>query len=153
MPVIIDGNNLLHSLPRHAQDRSWVRQQALDAVRDHAMRLTVVFDGPPPDGSPEVENLGRVTVRYAGPSSADDVIVSLIPQGGQAAHWTIVTDDRTLRDRARERGAQARTLAEWRSRRSRRPRRPQHEAKLSASEIAAWEAYFSTGKDGEDPER
>ena len=153
MPIIIDGNNLLHSLPEHSRHRGSVRQLVLDAVRNQTMRLTVVFDGPPPDGSPEVENLGRVTVRYAGSSSADDVIIALIPPGGRAAQWTVVTDDRTLRDRARECGAQARTLAEWRSRRSRRPRQPRHEAQLSAREIADWEAYFSSGRDGEDSQR
>jgi len=46
-----------------------------------------------------------------------------------------------------------RTLKEWRTRKTRGTRRPVREPKLSAREIADWEAYFSTGRDGEDPER
>jgi hypothetical protein len=153
MPVIIDGNNLLHSLPSDERDRSGVRRRALDTVRHEGVKLTVVFDGPPPSGSPELEQLGQVTVRYCGRSSADDVIVGLLHSSGRAADWVIVTDDRALGDRVRECGARVRTLKEWRTRKTRGTRRPVREPKLSAREIADWEAYFSTGRDGEDPER
>ena len=153
MPIIIDGNNLLHSLPTHARDRSSVRHQALERVRHEGVSLTVVFDGPPPKGSPETEHLGRVSVRYSGPSSADDVIVGLLSSSGRAAEWVVVTNDRALRDRVRECGAQVRTLKEWRSRRSGEPRRPAHEPKLSSHEVVDWEAYFSSSREDEDPER
>jgi hypothetical protein len=53
MPLIIDGNNLLHSLPREEQNRSEVRRQVLETVRQQRVRVTVVFDGPPPSGTPE----------------------------------------------------------------------------------------------------
>jgi hypothetical protein len=153
MPVLIDGNNLLHNLPSDQRQRSSVRRQALDAVRHKGMKLTVVFDGPPPPGSPELEHLGQVSVRYSGQFSADDVIVSLLRSNSRAADWVVVTDDQALRDRVRVWGAQVRSLAQWRARRSREPRRPGREAKLSADEVADWEAYFSTGKFDEDPER
>ena len=147
MPVIIDGNNLLHSLPKLEQNRDSVRRGALDTVRHEGVSLTVVFDGPPPAGSPELEHLGRVSVRYSGSSSADDVIVSLLPSSGRAAEWVVVTDDRALRDRVRERGARVRTLREWRSRGTRKPRRPSREAKLSSREVADWEAFFASRDD------
>jgi hypothetical protein len=151
MPVVIDGNNLVHSLPGRARGRGDVRRQMLDAVRREGMLITVVFDGPPPQGSPDLEHLGRVTVRYSGAASADDVILKLIPDGSAAAQWVVVTDDRGLRDLARRRGAGVRSLAEWRNRRPPPPRQGVREPRLSSREIADWEAYFSGKNHAEDP--
>ena len=150
MPILIDGNNLLHSLPRNERSRDAVRRRALDTVRHEGVSLTVVFDGPPAAGSPEIEHLGQVHVRYSGSSSADDVIIGLLPQGGRATEWVVVTDDRGLRDRARERGARARTLSQWRSRRVSKPRREAPEPKLSSRELRQWEEFFAAGGDAED---
>ncbi len=151
MPVVIDGNNLLHSTPR-AGRRGDVRRQALDQVRAAKVTITVVFDGPPPTGSPSVEHLGSVTVRYSGGRSADDEIVSLLPSGGAAADWVVVTDDRALGRRVRDRGGRVRTLAEWRRRRPRSPRRQvsPKEPKLSSREIAEWEAFFTSDRGDDD---
>ena len=151
MPVIIDGNNLLHSLPSQEQNRESVRRRALDAVRHGGMSLTVVFDGPPPVGSPDPEHLGRLTIRYSGASSADDLILRLLPKSGRASEWVVITDDRALRDRVIEQGAQVRTLREWQSRRPRKPRRISREPKLSSREVADWESFFSS--EGDDEER
>ena len=52
--------------------------RALETVRHEGVKLTVVFDGPPPSGSPALEHLWQVSVRYSGRSSADDVIVDLL---------------------------------------------------------------------------
>jgi hypothetical protein len=152
MPVIVDGNNYLHSLPNPEQNRDGVRRRALDAVRHGGMSLTLVFDGPPPVGSPDPEHLGRLTIRYSGASSADDLILRLLPRSGGASEWVVVTDDRALRDRVREVGAQVRTLKEWRARGTRKPRRPSREAKLSSHDIADWEAFFASRED-DDPTR
>lgn len=150
MPVIIDGNNLLHSLPPSQRNRANVRQGALDQVRHEAMQVFLVFDGPPPVGSPPKEHLGRVTVQYSGAVTADDVIIELVPVGRPASQWVVVTDDRALRDRARSKGASVRTLAEWRGRRRTSKRRSSFESKLSSHDIADWENYFSTEHDSED---
>ena len=147
MPVIIDGNNFLHSLPSQEQNRDSVRRRALDTVRQGRLSLTVVFDGPPPGGSPDPEHLGRLTILYSGASSADDLILRLLPRSGRASEWVVVTDDRALRDRVREQGAQVRTLSEWRSRRSRKLRRVSREPKLSSREVADWETFFSSRED------
>lgn len=147
MPVIIDGNNLLHSLPRHERNRGSVRRRALDTIRHGGMSLTVVFDGPPPEGSPDPEHLGRLTIRYSGASSADDLILRLLPHSGRASDWVVVTDDGVLRDRVRERGGEVRTLGEWRSRRPRKPRRVSREPKLSSREVADWEKFFASRED------
>lgn len=119
-------------------------------VRSESVRIVVVFDGPPPQGSPIDEHLGRVRVRYSGSAAADDVIIELIPGGKGAAQWVVVTDDRALRDRARSKGAGVRTLAEWRAPRRSRTRRTLHESKLSSRDIADWQDYFSTGGEQEE---
>jgi uracil-DNA glycosylase len=150
MPVVVDGNNLLHSLPGGGRGRDEVRRRALETVRREGLQLTVVFDGPPPSGSPGVEHLGRVTVRYSGSATADEVILGLLPGGGAASQWVVVTDDRGLRLLARQRGANVRSLAQWRSRRRTPPRRAPREPRLSSHEIAEWEAFFAGRDHGED---
>jgi hypothetical protein len=146
VPILIDGNNLLHRSGE--RDRASVRARVLDATRHEAMSVTVVFDGPPPAGSPLREHLGRVTVVYSGSRSADDVIVESIPGGPAARQWAVITDDRGLAARARERGAAVRSLAQWRSRRKQpAPARAGVETKLSSREIADWEEFFSGGSD------
>jgi hypothetical protein len=148
MPLIVDGNNLLHSLPRADRNRSEVRRQVLEAVRQQRVRVTVVFDGPPPTGTPELEHLGSVTVRYSGKLSADKVILDLVA-AGNAADWVVISDDRELRNLARERGAAVRSLGEWKGRRSKPGRRAGREPKLSSHEVAEWESYFSAGREKE----
>ena len=153
MPVIVDGNNLLHSLPSHQRDRASVRHEALDTARHEEMSLTVVFDGPPPSGSSDTEHLGRVTIRYSGAASADELILRLLAKQGGASSWVVVTDDRELGAKARDRGAKVRTLREWRSRKSRKRKSKTTEPKLSSHEVADWQAYFSAGGDDESSER
>ena len=150
MPVVIDGNNLLHRLPPEQRSRADVRRRALDLVRHESVRLVVVFDGPPPAGSPTDEHLGKVHVRYSGAASADDVILKLLPDGRAAAQWVVVTNDRRLGDLARSKGAGVRTLAEWLGRRGAPKKRDGYESKLSSHAIADWERYFSTGGEPED---
>ncbi|HSL19647.1 MAG TPA: NYN domain-containing protein [Methylomirabilota bacterium] len=151
MPIVVDGNNLLHLLPRPERSRAAVRRQVLDATRHETLSVTVVFDGPPPEGAPDRESLGRVTVVYAGSRSADDVIVALLPEGAAARQWSVVTDDRGLAERVRARGAAVRRLADWqRRRRPQQPQRPQVESKLSSREIEEWESYFADVPDADD---
>ncbi len=150
MPVLIDGNNLLHQLETKNASRTDVRRAVLDACRHERMRVTVVFDGPPPAGTPTRELLGSVTVLYAGSSSADDVIVRQLPRGVEARNWVVVTDDRELRGRATQWGAQVRGLREWQAKPRRPAPRARPEPKLSSHDIAEWEAYFAG--EGEDDE-
>ena len=149
MPVVVDGNNLLHSLPPQHRSRADVRRHALDLVRRESLQVVVVFDGPPPQGSPATEHLGRVTVRYSGAAAADDVIIEMVPAGREASQWVVVTDDRALRARARSKGTSVRTLAEWRGRRP-AARRSSQESRLSSHEIAQWEEFFAHGDDNEE---
>jgi hypothetical protein len=88
-----------------------------------------------------------VTVVYGGATSADDVIIQRLPVGKQARNWVIVTDDRGLGARARERGATVRGLAEWSRKPKSTPKRPRTESKLSSHEIADWQAFFQGDPD------
>ncbi len=149
MPIAVDGNNLLHRLPPAQRTRAEVRRRVLEIVRNETIQVIVVFDGPPPGGSPATEHLGRATVRYSGAVAADDVIVGLIPGGRDASQWVVVTDDRALGARARAMGAGVRTLAEWRGRR-RQGTRTDVQPRLSSREITEWEEYFSTRDETDD---
>ena len=74
--------------------------QALAASSDDA--LAVVLDGRPLSGLPEGKHQG-VAVYYAtrpGPNAADDRIIDLIAADADPGSLTIVTSDRTLRERA-----------------------------------------------------
>ena len=147
MPLLIDGNNLMHSLRRGGSDRNDVRRLVLDACRRERMKVTVVFDGPPPMGTPTREMLGPVTVVYSGSESADDIILRHVPTGGSAREWVVVTDDRGLARRARQRGALVRSVADWRQPRRARAPGPERQSKLSTREIAEWEDFFSGSRD------
>jgi predicted RNA-binding protein with PIN domain len=150
MPLLIDGNNLLHHLPKSSRARSGVRALVLEATRHERMSVVVVFDGPPAAGSPEHEALGRVAIVYSGAGSADEVIIRRIPAGRSARQWVVVTDDRALADRVRQRGATVRTLGEWSARPRPAPPRTRTEAKLSSREVAEWEEVFKRRRD-DDP--
>ena len=151
MPILLDGNNLLHRLPKPQRSRSAVRTQVLEVTRHETMSVTVVFDGPPPAGTPARESLGRVTVVYSGSKSADDVIVAMLPRGAAAKQFSVVTDDRRLADRVRDRGAKVRRLAEWQGRRKQKPpRRSSYESKLSSHDVQDWEKFFSEGSEDND---
>ena len=89
-----------------------MRRLTLDLARHEKVRVTVVFDGPPPSGSPQTQSLGPVAIRYAGSRSADDVIVTFLPAGAAARDWVVVTDDRELGARVRRRGGRVRSLRE-----------------------------------------
>lgn len=147
MPLVIDGNNLLHTFALNQRSRDDVRRRVLETVRHESLQVTVVFDGPPDGGSPPIEHLGRVTIHYSGTSTADDVILRLLPKGGGAADWTVVTDDHDLRSRVRQARGHVRSLAEWRRRRLPSPRRPAHEPKMSSHEVADWEKFFAAAED------
>jgi hypothetical protein len=153
MPILVDGNNLLHRLPPGQQSRSAVRQLTLDLVRRESVHVSLVFDGPPPPGTPARESLGRLTIVYSGSNSADDTIVRFLPHGAPARGWVVVTDDRQLADRVRAIGATVRSLDRWRHKLLAAPFGKESQDGLSAAEVSEWEAYFGAGrKKDETPE-
>lgn len=156
MPLLVDGNNLLHRLPPGRRSRAEVRRQVLDLVRHESMQVVVVFDGPPPDGGPASESLGRATVLYSGSLAADDVILNRLAKARAARDWVVVTDDRGLESRARHLGAAVRRLASWHGqrRRSRATRIPQQPGErfraMTPAEIADWESAFEGRRESHD---
>lgn len=143
MPILVDGNNLMYALPGDAGDRAEVRRLTLGLTRRERISVTVVFDGPPPEGCPSRERLGAVTVVYSGRASADDVIIRTLPGPPRARDWVVVTDDRGLQRRARSAGARTRGLAEWRAKLDSAAKPgPGTDGGLSASEVEEWEAFF-----------
>jgi hypothetical protein len=62
----------------------------------------------------------------------------------------VVSDDRGLRERVLRRGGAVRSVVEWRGRRPRRRQLCEAERRLSARELAEWEAYFAGGADPEE---
>jgi len=152
VPLLVDGNNLAHRLAGRA-DRAAVRRSVLDFVRGRRVSVTVVFDGPPPEGAPEREVLGRVTVLYSGRRSADDLIVQRIPRGAQARSFTVITGDRELAQRARSAGANVIPVSQWMTRLSgpaKAPEKPTVRDPLPPEEVARWERIFSGRPEGED---
>jgi hypothetical protein len=97
MPWLLDGNNLAGG---HERER--VRRAALALARRERVRIVVYFDGAPPPGGKDVEELGRVEVRYV--RHADSAIIDALRRSGRG--WRLATDDRALGVRARDAGAQ-----------------------------------------------
>lgn len=145
MPIMVDGNNLLHRLPNDRRQRAEVRRLSLELARREAIRITLVFDGPPPPGSPERERLGRVTVVYSGSASADDAIVRLLPKGRAAHSWEVVTDDRRLGSRVTSTGARVRSLNQW-LHKLEAMTVPDDDSSLSPDEVSQWQSYFAAGR-------
>lgn len=108
--ILIDGNNVMG-----AAAGGWWRDPPravrglLDRVRCYAVatgeRVALVLDVPQPD-LPEGDHDG-VVVRYAtrrGRDAADDRIIEILDDG-EATLIEVITSDRTLAERARNRGA------------------------------------------------
>jgi predicted RNA-binding protein with PIN domain len=144
VPILIDGNNLLHTLPAGQRSRAELRRLCLELVRGEGAHLILVFDGAPPAGTPSTERMGRVTVLYAAPLSADDAILARLPHPPETASWVVVTDDRQLRERVRQSGAKLRSLRDFRSKLIAAAQRPREEEALSPAELAEWEELFSS---------
>ena len=96
MPWVLDGNNLAGG-----ENRAAVRRAALELARRERVRVLLFFDGAPPPGSPPVERLGAVEVRYV--PDADAAIAAVL--AGQRG-WVLVTNDRALGLRVRAGGTQ-----------------------------------------------
>jgi predicted RNA-binding protein with PIN domain len=152
MPILVDGNNLLHRLPPGQRSRTALRQLTLDLVRRESVRVSLVFDGPPPPGSPARESLGRLTIVYSGSASADDAIVRSLPSGRPARRWVVVTNDRELAARVKAIGATVRSLEHWRHKLLAAPADKDDRDGLSAAEVSEWAAFFAAGREDEPSE-
>ena len=113
--LLIDGNNLLHRRAGNVEEGS---QRLLLAKLRGAVPPTLAcvlrLDGHSAAGTGRREKIGRgLEVRHAGSISADDALVRLIVDTpfNERAGITVVTDDRSLTERARHAGAHTQRLA------------------------------------------
>lgn len=143
MTWYLDGNNILGMLagPPRGED---ARERLLEELLDRGLPkpATVVFDGPPP-GSATRSLRGKVKVVYSGRRSADDVIVSLVRPGDR-----VVTADRELSLRCRDRQARVFAPSEFLSkRRGPRPRPGGEKPEPTAVDVGEWMRIFGVDEE------
>lgn len=97
MPWVVDGNNVAGGTAREA-----TRRAVLALAHREKLKIVLFFDGAPPPGTPAVEHLGAVEVRYV--PHADSAILALLQQGGRG--WRLVSSDQALASKARSLGAE-----------------------------------------------
>ncbi len=102
---LIDAHNVMHQLP---EIKSRLQSDHLGAMRDFCMMVStaarknrckaeLVFDGVPliiPG------TFAGLTVHFSRERTADEVIISMLAGENAAQKWTLVTDDREIRQQA-----------------------------------------------------
>lgn len=109
MPYLIDGHNLIASLPGISLDDPDDEAKLVNRLRGFVARrrnhCTVVFDGGLPGGFSTMSNKSVKVIFAAGQrSSADRVIQGRIRRTRDPANWTLVSSDNELRRAADKRG-------------------------------------------------
>ncbi len=100
--VIIDGNNLLHTMHACAPLPAVGRETLVKIIDRWARQgddeVTLVFDGPVPrEGLAKQMTSGRITVRFSAPATADDVIVAMIQRAKDPGAVRVVSGDKAIR--------------------------------------------------------
>ena len=156
--VIIDGNNLLHAMFKHAVISSITRVAMVREIQNWTRKVkrevTIVFDGPPPnDGFDKPGRTGRIDIRYAAPLSADDVIVRMIHAAPHPDRLVIVSSDTAIGYEARKRRCLSQKCEEFipeafpdqsgqpRKRSRRNPTSPEPDPKIDP-ELASQDAEY-----------
>jgi rRNA-processing protein FCF1 len=113
---LVDGMNLIGSRPDGWwRDRPRAMRELVDELKGLREPVTVVFDGRPF----ELPEPGSVEVLFAsrrGRNAADDDIAELVSSADEPEQWRVVTSDRELGERVRERGAQVVGVGAFRKR-------------------------------------
>jgi hypothetical protein len=112
--LLVDGSNLLHALTRGSGAGAAPPATVIGRLRGvvpPSVAIDLVFDGPSERGMRGERVASGLTVRYSGPRTGDDVILSIVDEIGRAggvdasAAVLVVTDDRDLRHGLKVRGA------------------------------------------------
>lgn len=159
---LVDGYNLIHREPMLRvlldNDPELAREKLIGLLAEfraaRQIRLTVVFDGRAGTGLDAhtlALGVGVVYARY--PESADDRIVALVCRSPHPRALTVVSSDRALVARARDRGAGAldsdEFLARIRAARSGpagpRPSAEGEKPEMKPGDSAEWADYFRRG--------
>jgi predicted RNA-binding protein with PIN domain len=119
MAFIVDGNNFLgYAYPgqmRDPENRMALARRLLAFAHFTRTRVLLVFDGRVTDDLAELTR-GDDKLRLVPPpegESADAVIIELIDRPKDRRHLTLVSNDRALRDYAREAGAPSLSCREF----------------------------------------
>lgn len=164
MPVLIDGNNLLHAARQVEPDAPPPGRMSLcktlgDWARGRKQAVTVVFDGPQPSGALS-EQIGDpdISVVFSGAGvSADAVLIRLLQQNSAPRQVLVVSTDREIvRAAKRRRAVSMRADDYWRMLRRdletpqrRPPREPRAKRHgLTPEETDAWLRELGFDPDG-----
>lgn len=118
MPYLIDGNNVIGATPifdiHDAGAREKLSRLLSQYQKSKGNSIVVVYDGPPPDGSPTELSLGKMRIIYAGPKSdADSVIKNKIRDARSPDQWTVVSSDKQVYSYCKWAGAKAMNVRQF----------------------------------------
>jgi hypothetical protein len=118
MPYLIDGHNLIASLPDihldDPNDEAKLVNKLKSFVAGGGRKCTVVFDGGIPGGQSSMSNNAvKVTFAAAERSNADSIIKGRIRGARDPKFWTVVSSDHEVLNFARSRGARTMTSSKF----------------------------------------
>ncbi len=162
MPVLIDGNNLLHAARAVESNPAIGRSMLCGRLGEWALRrrqkVHVVFDGPAPPGALRAQIGHRaIDVSYSGTGTTADVaIVNRMDADSAARRLLVVSTDHEVRKAARRRRAESvRSEPFWQmvvqdlARPVPAPKDPpQKRAGLAAGEADEWLTQFGFNNGG-----
>lgn len=157
MPVVIDGNNLIHAARSIGTSELLIgRSMLCDSLgawaRRRRERVHVVFDGPapPPELATQIAH-PDILVTYSGPrTSADAVLNKVVASDSAARRLVVVSSDREVARNARRHDATSvRSDEFWRmvehdlAQPERQPDEPDEKRRgLDSQQTEAWLAEF-----------
>lgn len=148
MPYWFDGNNLIGQSAADANADRLTRRAFLSELssyhRSGGGQYLVYFDGDDPDRSAAPPG---IAVRFSAPFSSDDAIVRGLEASRKPAEITVVTNDRELTMRCRERGSGTQTWSGFVSKMNSRHSLPRRQTeKQEQVDVDDWVRYFGLNK-------
>ena len=111
MPVLIDGDNLLHAArgtldEAERANRAWLCRLLASWDARRRRRITVFFDGVRPDNPGDgPQAAGNLSIAYSDTRSADELIIDAVQSSSAPRRLVVVSSDRAVRTAARRRRA------------------------------------------------
>ncbi len=157
MPFLIDGHNLIGKVNSISMQSSAKEAELVAMLRGYLIgakkKGTVVFDCGMPGGTSRLLSTPNLKVLFASAGvSADDIIIDRIYKAQNPNGLIVVTSDNAIKREAKYKRCQHRDSAKFaqdmRNHKLGLGRGgDKSDVKLSANEVAEWEALFSQGKD------
>ncbi len=110
MPYLIDGNNLIGTLPdldlNDLESRHELIRRLLAFQKIKKTRILLVFDGPPDSSIPNITSVPLFKIHFPEEGkNADTVIKKLISQETDTRRFFVVSSDRDIKAFAKKNGA------------------------------------------------